>query len=231
MNYEQKFERFRKLGGQLGLMIPKTTFTIKVENPDGSVIEHKSISRSWTRNAYNWMLTQLGGVSASSAAQWGNTYLSFKDTTPSIRSGSEATIYTPGSGSYGYQAIAGNDDWGIVCGTGVIAEEFDDYALGTKIVHGNDPTELSYNACGYTKAWDGGTLEMQNTFERIFNNNSGGQIDIGEIGIYAALAIYYTPGLPHSRVMVIRDLVSPVVEVVDTAQMTVTYDIILTYPE
>jgi len=236
MTYEDKFERFKELGEQLGLMIPKVVWNIKVERKDGSTVERTALSRSWTRNAYNWMFSQLCGLGCDDVGNWGNTYMSFKIVTGAIHASSTipgvGCIYNPGQADpnqNGYSAPAGQDLYGIVVGTGVLAEEFDDYKLGVQIDHGDDATELSHNACDYTKTWV--PVELQNEFVRIFNNNSGGQIDIGEIGIYANMVVKSGTSSQIHKTMVIRDLIDPTVAVEDAARLTVTYDIILTFPE
>lgn len=225
--YEQTFERYRKLGQMLGLMVPKAVYTLRVDNPDGSVIKRSSLSHSWVRNAYNWMFTQLGGVDAGDAT-YESGKLSFKTPDGGISYNYQGYIVSPGTVSGGYQRVAGSDDRGILVGTDDTAESFEGYKILALIAHGNDPGQFSYNACAYTKSWNGGALEMTNTFERIFNNNSGGTIAVAEIGIAGYLKI---SAISAVSVLVIRDLVSPAVDVVDAAQLTVSYDIILTYPE
>lgn len=228
LTYEEKFERYRKLGLQLGLMVPKTVLRIRLDNPDGTVIERRGLSRSWTRNAYVWMFSQLGAANARDAT-FGNGLTSFKQIDASIRWGYANVISGPGSATGGGYNGSIGAEFGIVVGTGTGAESFEDYVLGAIIHHGEEPGEFSYNLGTYLKTWTGGSLEMQNSFERIFNNNSGGTITVGEIGIYALVSNGAMYG--QTYLLVIRDLVDPTIDVVDAAQLTVTYDIILTYPE
>jgi hypothetical protein len=61
---------------------------------------------------------------------------------------------------------------------------------------------------------------------RYFNNNSGGNVDINEASIYAAIYV----NDPGNYVAVCRDKLASTVTVHDTGQLKVTYTIQLTYP-
>jgi hypothetical protein len=88
--------------------------------------------------------------------------------------------------------------------------------LGALIAHGTGAGQLTYQASGFNskayalKVWTA-------TSKRIFNNNSGGDITVKEIGLYSAY--YYVYYLTE------RSVLSPAVTVPNGAQLTATYEI------
>jgi len=233
-NYEERFDEWREKGRRLGLVVPKTTWGYVLQDCDGIVIdEREQLSRSWTRNAYNALILQLGG-GVTQNTTFGIGKMSSKDTAGSIvpvgtNIGLISNVGGDGSPSYsnetvyGYYGGANIATYGIVVGSSNAAENFSDYKLTTPILSGSASGTLVYQASTITEAWNGGALEYTSTFKRILNNNSGYSVNIGEVGIYARGS--------YNTAMYIRDVISPVIEVIDAAQLDIFYNITLAYPE
>lgn len=116
------------------------------------------------------------------------------------------------------------DDMGIVVGSDNTAASPSDNAMGTKIVHGYAANQLMYS----------GTEVLVPTFtdpngqmiiRRYFTNQSGGDVTIQEVGIYApgwtSTSYYYI-------FCVARDVVAPAVVVHTTEILEVEYTVQIT---
>ena len=80
-----------------------------------------------------------------------------------------------------------SENLGIQVGSGNSAVAMGDYALGTKITHGKSTGQLLYHGTfldDYTESNPDATF----TISRIFENASGGNVTVKEIGIYAGAA-------------------------------------------
>lgn len=117
-------------------------------------------------------------------------------------------------------AGAGVTDYGIVVGTGTGAESNSDYALGTLIAHGVGAGQLSYGSTSWVDAQViGVNVDLQ--ILRALVNNSGGEITIEEVAIYART----TDASGNGRYFcIIRDLTGGVA-VADGQTATITYTI------
>lgn len=233
---EQQYEQLRKLARELHIPIPEAFIELEVRDKHGNVIQrHRQRSHSWTRNAYNWMFSQLAGAGADDAS-FGAGNLNAKDTDGTIRQGatpigfdvrySMAAVITGKiySGD-GYRMVAGLEA-GIVVGSGTNAEGFEDCALQTLITQGTGAGQLSYieSELGSVSYAD---TTLKNTLVRYFNNNSDGNVDVNEVALYPHLSV----GAEHNFwVMVCRDKLASTVTVPVTGQLKVTYTISLTYP-
>lgn len=224
---EKKVNRLSTLSRRLGIFIPIARYKI-VSILDGEVLDtREGISRSWNRNAYNWIASCMT-FSYSVATTFGDGYLSFKSTAGTVL-GAGAIFQVSSSSSNasnelqnGYAVGVNIDTTGIVVGTGVGPEIFNDYVLGTKILSGITAGTLSYQeSYSPTKTWNAGQYDV--VWSRYFNNNTVSNIVVGEAGIYGKL---YS-GVVY---MVCRDLVDPVVTVADGGQLYVEYTISLIYP-
>jgi hypothetical protein len=108
---------------------------------------------------------------------------SIKDTGNTVR-----TVYGYQASGNNYaliSAVAGSGDAtiGIVVGTGTTAVTMTDYVLQTKINHGSGSGQLSYNAQSFTAPSTVGSTRSY-TIQRTWNNLSGADITINEVGIY-----------------------------------------------
>lgn len=114
---------------------------------------------------------------------------------------------------YDYRGIVvGSDD-----GTGE-PHAITNYRLGTLILHGATSGKLTY--APYTTreliAKDGDNLVL--ALSRVFTNDSGGAIDVKEIGIYASL-IY--------QACIVRDILPSTITLSAGQTLTVTYKILM----
>jgi hypothetical protein len=233
LNEETQYEELRKLGQRLHVPIPEAYWECEVRDRNGKIIQRlRQHSHSWVRNAYNAMFCQLAGKDASDTT-FGAGKISGKDTGGTVRTLSRAlgTDYnsscdglTPGSG-HGYRGSAASDTTGIVVGSGTAPESFEDYALQTLISNGTGAGQLSYVASeAHAVSYDAMARVLRNSLARFFNNNSGGDVNVNEVGI-----IFYTQYNGY-RYLYSRDKLATTVTVPNTGQLKVTYTVQLTYP-
>jgi len=114
-------------------------------------------------------------------------------------------------------AGVGGDTYGVVVGTnaGTTAEDNENYALDTKIMHGAGGGQLSYQAVTFVKARVVGP-NVDLDVSRSFPNESGGTITVKEIGLIIRNS---TDAKYH---LILRDVVAD--EAVDDAEtLTVVY--------
>ena len=99
----------------------------------------------------------------------------------------------------------GDANRGLVLGAGSGAVDISDNVLGSQVLNGSGPGQLSHAAVTF-----GGIVvdatSAQFTISRIFNNQSGGPIAINEVGIHAQNN--RSGQVPH-YFLIVRDLVSP----------------------
>jgi hypothetical protein len=226
--YAAKVQELALLGMKLGVPVPYATYSVDVIK-DGNVIDHREgYSRSWNRNFYNWLISEVCFKTLNSTV-FGAGYLSMKGTNGNMYSTGYIVrfYYYPGNieTSAGYYGPINNSTRGIVVGTGTGPEIFNDYALGTLIPSGTGSGQLSYQESrSPTKTWDSDSSQFIVSWKRYFNNNSGASITVNEMGIYG-----YFDESPYSY-MVCRDKLSSGIELPDAAQLLVTYNIITQFP-
>jgi hypothetical protein len=226
----RKEKAMQRMAKELDVPLVQAFYQVEVWDKHGNPLDGiRSRSHSWVRNAYNMMFSQLAAKNADD-----NTFeagkLSIKDTDGTVRYGEYSISHLPNQsldsvGGYGYRAGAGIDTYGIVVGSGDTAESIEGYALITKIANGTAAGQLSYIAqdeC--VVSWSSPTLK--GTWVRYFNNNSGGSIDVKEIGKYLYAYVVNTA----QKWMMSRDLLGATVTVPNSGQLKVTYEITLTYP-
>ena len=229
---ETRYEQLRKLGQELHIPISETFWELEVRDKSGKVIQWlKQRSHSWVRNAYNHMFSQLAGKNASSGS-FGPGALSIKDTAGSIRYASGPIGQSNSnldSTTYGYRGPAGEDSWGIQVGSGTNPESFEDYMLQSRIANGVNAEQLSYiEQDPHSVSYDPATRVLSNAMVRYFNNNSGGDIEVNEVG----LVMNQPQGgsIVYGKRLQARDKLAATVTVPDTGQLKVTYTVQLTYP-
>ena len=233
---EKEYEQLKKLGQKFHIPIPEVFLELEVRDKDGKVVQrHKQRSHSWVRNAYSLLFTEMSAVAGYS----GNN-LQVKDTAGTVHSqtpegymaGAHSIGYSkmsPGKPAvitpwYGYRSNA--DTHGIVVGSGTAAFSFENYALQTLIANGTGAGQLSYVDTALNTVEDVGSVKKC-TWIRYFNNNSGGDIGVNEVGLEA----YGTLTDDTARkFMMSRDVLASTVTVPNTGQLKVTYIIQLTYP-
>lgn len=153
------------------------------------IVNQKKEVELYVKRPLDSLVRQL--VDITRAQYWQNND-NVKDTGGTNRADSYRNYFKASSPS-------GNSDYGIVVGTGTNAVTVSDYALQTKIVTGSGAGQLSYQAqVVNSPVLAGSTVSF--TLQRTFNNTSGGDITIQEVG----LIVY---GVPYTWYFLIaRDL-------------------------
>ena len=231
---ERKYRRLAALGRELGVPVPQVFLEMKVTMPNGEVVHHhKQRSHSWVRNAYNMMFSQLAAVDIPDST-YAASKLSIKETDGSIEGvacpvseDSQVSMLTAG---YGYIGAAADGTVGIVVGYDTTtAESFEGYRLINPILEGttNDGHHLNYILSpAYSISFTGTPQTVSAAFARFMNNNTGGNVIVGEVGLYADGKIsFYARKFMNSR----DHLASPVT-IPNTGQLKVTHTISLLYP-
>ena len=200
---------------------------IEVRRPGGEITEHRhQRSKSLVRNAYNLFFHTIASYPMSDAT-WGDGYVNMKNTGGSLSSGAyRGFCFGADSNGQGFLSPGSANDFGIVVGTGTGAESFDGYALNSKIAVGNGAGQL-YTLKSEDPVDSYASLTQKRTLVRYFNNNSGATISLGEIGLIGRII---TAGDSSMYALFSRDLITPVVDILDKAQLKVTYTISLVYP-
>ncbi len=184
-------------------------------------------SRSWTRNGYNYMATQmllLVADAGDTGVAYGAGRMRGKQTNGSAITNSTAT-WGPFSTTRAKQIGENTASIGIVVGTGDTAASFEDYKLETIILNGSTSGKLAWDAAvPGTPAYNTETGKWTNTFYRDFTNNSGETITVKETGLYWNV----NPG--GVTACVERHVLASTVDVADGQTMRVTYTIELTFP-
>jgi len=230
---EHKYKKLKELGTELHIPIFEAFLKMEVFDKAGKLVhEHSQRSHSWVRNAYNLMFCQLA-AKAPSDSTFEAGKLSIKDTSGSTQYGADKPLMScpsgadPDSAGYAYLAPAGEDDWGILVGSGTNAESFEDYALDTQITEGTGGGQISYIASqAHAITYTAGTKVLKNDLIRFFNNNTGSSRAVNEVALVVFGAIY---SYGHKWVQS-RDHLASTVTVPDTGQLKVTYTIQITYP-
>lgn len=189
------------------MILPKMLLSVK-SFKDGKLYDGFDFreSHTWVRNTYNACFGLLAGVAAADST-FGDGYINRKSTSGTVGSALTRPIVTGV-----WTAPAGGVTSGIVVGTSATAWTFEDFKLGTLIAHGNGASQLSYTlGTVATDAWAGDVITITGT--RTLNNNSGGTITIAEVALY------------NSSAMFTRDVLTSTVDVADTGQLVVTYQI------
>lgn len=235
-NEELRYTRLRKLGQELHIPIPEAFWELEVFDREGKLIHrHRQRSHSWVRNAYNLLFCQLAGKGPTDGA-FGPGLLSGKETDGNVRYGTGVLALTryfydsPDGTEYGYRAPAAVDNRGIMVGSGTAVESFEDYALQTKIANGTGAGQISYiQSEANSITYDAANKILKNSLIRYFNNNSGGNVSVNEVGL-----VWHTyrpvSGSYDAYFLASRDLLAATVIVPNTGQLKVTYTIQLTYP-
>lgn len=205
--------------------------SIKNYNADGKLIYElpQRESNSYVRNAWtSWNAKFVSDLDATYGAG-GN----------SLKEADGVTFYTSGTVSMGRSDHSGAGDsgrmsgtagelYGIVVGQDTTAETFEDYAMLSRIQHGSAAGELVYNQHNtITPAYNAATKTWTVNRGRYFNNNSGGDITINDIGMYNALRI---GGSEYEYFLHCRDVLGTAVVVPDAGQVLVSYIHTLTLP-
>jgi len=118
-----------------------------------------------------------------------------------------------------------NDNFGIQVGTGSTAVTINDYKLETQIPHGSTSGKLQYGIMQYgIPAFTSTTGTLR--FTRVFTNASGGTITVNEIGL--CTRTYATVPAADKYFLIMRDILSPGVAILNGQSMTLNYNMTTT---
>lgn len=212
------------------LCLPNLFIGLKVQDRDGKVLTDRyEEGHSWVRNAWNAFTASMLGITGYGG---GGNFLApgemnAKDTGLTIRQGNTPFNFssTTNYAGYGfYNSTIGNSDFGVVVGTNPNGYPFyiNSNDLFARIVSGVGAGQLIYGAMEQP-VWDYNTItkKWKNTITRVFNNNSGADITVREVGlIYNSYAFG-----GQFKYLFAHDILSAGVVVPNGAQLTVTYEI------
>ena len=228
---ERKYQELSRLGRELRIPITECFLELQATMPDGRVTHrHKQRSHSWVRNGYNVLTCIMMAINYNDAA-YGAGFLNLKATTGTIQRKAAAIIYGYNDSDWetagcGYMASAGSLINGIVVGSGINAESFEDFTLQTQIAHGTGAGQLSYAQCeAPVKSYDAGTKTFSCVWTRYLNNNSGGDVTVNEVGLIMSTNTNY-----GYRGMVSRDKLGAPVVVASAGQLKVSYTFSVVFP-
>ena len=234
LSTERKYRRLAKLGQELKIPVLETFLEMEVTLPGGKVVHsHKQRSHSWVRNAYNVAVVMFAGVNPNGGGTYQAGAINMKLTNGTVISEDQLRSVAIDQGyyvdiegqSFGYRGAIGDNNYGIQVGTGNNAESFEDYCLQSLVAHGNLAGQLSY-AAGEVPAesYDAPSKTYTVQHVRFFNNNSGGDITISEVGLVSR-----GDGGTYKK-MLSRDLLTPAVVVASTGLLRITYTFSLVFP-
>ncbi|OYT26596.1 MAG: hypothetical protein B6U97_03495 [Candidatus Altiarchaeales archaeon ex4484_96] len=189
---------------------------LRVEK-DGKILEERTFySESFLRNFIAWLRACFRNRHGSPTTDEAITDVS----------GASDTIFHAGSANAwdigACNGLAGEDDIGIVVGTGTASVSPNDYDLASKITHGTGAGQLLYGDTDFQAE-----VEVEGNYSkfwmsRLFTNNSGDTININEIGIY--MVVKNSAGT-QKTMLICRDVLASSVSVPDGAALTVRYTI------
>ena len=224
---EAKFKKLRDDCRVLGVPSPpEIHIGLKVRDRNGVLtFDDKQRGHSFTRNFYNFTMSQLTEIDCDGQTLFAAGYMSGKRTGGTI-DGVAAKLWYRGNDilAAGYHNNTTTAAYGIVVGTGSTAFSAEDFDLVAAIAAGTGAGQLSHVAMELpTSAYVAGTKVWTNTITRLFNNNSSGAITVAETGLM--WKGYGPTGAADVGHLFERSVLSPTVEVGIGAQLTVTYDI------
>ena len=176
-------------------------YKIEVYDKDGKLIEEKS--GKGDSILLNWIYLFY-------SIRNGDNYI------PTTTDGSTPTISQIVFTNCSMLAPAGNDDYGIQVGTGTTSVDITDSKLESQITHGTGSGQLSYGETSEFNEEAGNTVRRG--LQRSFDNNSGADITINEIGMVAKI----NDGTNDYYVMIARDVISATT-VPNGGRVTITY--------
>jgi hypothetical protein len=229
---EKKWDLLKANCRELKVPVTELFYGIKLYDKNG-IITFDDFYRghSWTRNWYN--------IVASAAIEIGASGSTFEAGTLTGKR-SSGTLYNSvtyccarnavtelGNGIYNN---TNNSNYGIQVGTSNTAFSINDYALAGLIDHGSAASQLFYGVMTTgERTYDStpGAEKWTNLVSRNFNNSSGGEITVREIGI---LWYGYIFGGP-SYFLLERTVLPLPIAVVNGGQLVVAYQMSMSFAE
>jgi hypothetical protein len=219
---------FRPSDNDIGLLPP---FILSIEKKDRNGRVGYSESReghSYVRNAYN-VASLL--VNAITGTGYGAGSLSIKTTAGSVVTNTNNVSARWGSYGDCFTAATGVATNGIIVGSSGQVFSFEDYNLISQITHGITAGTLHYGQTNSgavsVPAWDLPTRKFTVVNERYFNNDSGGNITVREIGLVSRdVKLNYST----DQYLYARDVLDTEITLADAEQLRVTYTFTQTIP-
>ena len=243
---EAKYQRLEALGKKLGIPLLCGHLDLQVTRSGKLLVHRRQRSHSWTRNAYNLIFCQLGSCNPTDAT-FGSGKLSYKKTDGNIKyyigndtsneygawvtyiDYYEVETRENESAGRGSRAAANDAGHGLVVGSSNAPEDVDHFALQSPIANGLGAGQLSMIAQeAPVLSYNAETKTLTDTLVRFMNNNSGGDITVGEVGYICKMQT----GTAYSMSLFLfsRDVLDPVVIIPNAGQIRIQYQISLAYP-
>jgi len=216
------------------IKLPDLFIGIKLVDRRGKVIaQYREKGHSWTRNAWHLLFSAMSDAMPSgTTSDWGAGYL----TSRQISGATYAGAYTSNRGSHycptsnGMTSGSGVSTNGIVIGTGDAAFSTEQHSLDALIPTGTSSGQMAYQAQAVpVMSYNGGTKTWTATHARQFNNNSGAEITVKEVGLYwyGHLVGSSTP----LSFLVARDVLGTPVAVQHLSALEVQYEISMDFSD
>ena len=226
---ECRFAKMRDLCRELKMPPPVEIFVGSKLIDKNGIVLFDDIQRghSWTRNYWNMQMVLGLEASAFGDTTFGAGKISSKNYAGAIVGTTNTSCIRASSQNYagaGVMDTSSASNFGILIGTGVTAWSIDDYALATKIVHGNASNQMSYTAMATavptyaSKVWT-------NVLSRIFNNNSGGTIVVAETALVMQSYLFSAT----SQYLIDRSVLASSISTPNGAQLTVSYTLTMDF--
>lgn len=231
LNEEEKWNLAKQLSKELKFPVTEMFYGLEVKNPSGIItLQQKGRAHSWTRNWYNWVATQaLDMPGPSGTTTFGAGWLTAKNTSGTVAAGATTMPYrltnTLLSNGWYEQATTGN--YGIWIGSGSTAFSIEDYTLATKITSGNASGMMLYfymSAPLTTYDSTAGAEKWTVSLTRVFNNNSGGDVTVAELGL-----VWYGSFWTSSYFLMERTVLGSSVTIKNGGQLAVRYTLSMSY--
>ncbi len=225
---EAKYKALSKQGLELKIPVFEQFIAFELFDKEGNhMLNVKRRSHSWLRNAYNMLVTRLCGVALNGGALYQAGNINVVQTNGSIFNQSKelnwGKEFPETLGNCGFRANIGDSTYGIQVGSGNAEESFEQYSLETLIAHGTGAGQISYGAMeAPAETYETVSKTYSILHKRFFNNNSGSDITVHEIGLVGKHDNSY------EKVMYTRDLATIIVPV--TAQLAVSYTLAVQFP-
>jgi hypothetical protein len=214
----------------LSIGLPNLFIGLKVQDRDGKVLTDRyEEGHSWVRNAWNAFTSSMLGITGygSDGTFLATGEMNAKNTGRTMYYSNNPfnlTYCGDYAGDGFYNSTIGNSDFGVVVGTNPNEYPFclNAHDLYARIVSGVGVGQLIYGVM-QQPVWDYNaiTKKWKNTITRVFNNNSGADITIREVGLIYYSYVFSVQG----KYLFAHDILSAGVVVPNGAQLTVTYEI------
>jgi hypothetical protein len=218
---EKKYADLKSLCREFKLPVTEMFIGIKLHDRNGVLIfDDYMRGHSWTRNWYNWITSAGLDMPSLGVSTFGAGFISSKNTAGTVYPGATLTAFYRTTNTLlgnGFHENTVNGLYGIFIGSGSTSFSVEDYNLAGKIAPGNAAGQCAYQAMTYplvsyaSKTW----TEL---ISRIFNNNSGGEISVNEIGL-----VWYGSLGSTNYFLFERSVLAVPTILVNGGQLTVTY--------